>query len=167
MNAWYAVYTQVRMESWARSSLWQRGFEVYLPLYRKMRRHARRIDYVSSPLFPRYLFVKADLQAGQKPRIATAPGVGYIVSFGNRPSPVPDRIIEEIRGREDADGYVEVSGARGLNRGDPVQLAHAALCEQVGLFDCASDNERVVILLNLLGRQVRVHVPERQVSRIG
>ena len=167
MNAWYAVYTQSRMESWARSNLWERGFEVYLPLYRRLRRHARRADYVSSPLFPRYLFVRADLQAGQKPRIATAPGVGSIVSFGNRPSTVPERIIEEIREREDADGYVEISEAQGLNRGDAVQLAHAALCDQVGLFDCASDNERVVILLNLLGRQVRVHVSERQVSRIG
>ena len=37
---WYAVYTHTRTERWARSNLWERGFEVYLPEYLKERRHA-------------------------------------------------------------------------------------------------------------------------------
>ena len=49
---WYAVYTHARMERWARSNLWERGFEVYLPEYHKERRHARKTDWVNAPLFP-------------------------------------------------------------------------------------------------------------------
>ena len=33
----------------------------YLPRYLKRRRHARRVDIVAAPLFPRYLFVAIDM----------------------------------------------------------------------------------------------------------
>ena len=64
MKRWYAVRSPPRMELWARTNLWDRGFEVYLPRYRKQRRHARRREWVPRPLFPGYLFVSADLEAG-------------------------------------------------------------------------------------------------------
>ena len=71
MKAWYAVYTHARMEKWARSNLWERGFEAYLPVYHKERRHARKVDWVAAPLFPRYLFVRADLEAGEGRHVDT------------------------------------------------------------------------------------------------
>ena len=46
-----------------------------------------------------------------------------------------------------------------LTRGDRVQVLSGALAEFIGRFDCASDEERVFVLLELLGRQVRVRVP--------
>ena len=85
---WYAVYTQARMEKWARSNLWERDFEVYLPQYSRQRRHARKTDWVSAPLFPRYLFVAADPDAPGRRSINSAPGVVSVVSFGERPAPL-------------------------------------------------------------------------------
>ena len=73
MKQWYAVYTKPRMELWARSNLWERGFEVYLPQYRKLRRHARKLDIIAAPLFPRYLFVRADLGRSGGGGRSTAP----------------------------------------------------------------------------------------------
>ena len=40
-----------------------------------------------------------------------------------------------------------------------------ALSDQIGLFECAGDDQRVFLLLDLLGRKVRVRVPADQVSR--
>ena len=57
---WYAVYTQARMEKWARSNLWERDHEDYSPQFLRQRRHAPKTDWVSAPLFPRYLFVAVD-----------------------------------------------------------------------------------------------------------
>lgn len=61
MNRWYAVYTKTGAENLAEGHLQRQGFRVYLPRYRKERRHARRITLVKAPLFPRYLFVELDL----------------------------------------------------------------------------------------------------------
>ena len=159
MSSWYAVYTRTQLEIWAKNNLEERGFEVYLPRYLKQLRHARRTDIVARPLFQRYLFVRADIEAGHRPRVNTAPGVAYVVSFGDRPTAVADTIIDEIKDREEEDGFIRLGRGQRFAQGDPVKISDGALCDHIGLFHCATDNDRVIILLDLLGRQTRVKVP--------
>ncbi len=45
-----------------------------------------------------------------------------------------------------------------------VRITAGAFCDQVGLFDCATDNERIIGLLELLGRHVKVRLPLEAVS---
>jgi len=165
MTRWYAVYTQARMEKWARANLWERGLEVYLPLYRKQRRHARRTDIVTAPLFPRYLFVQADLSRVGRNIIAAAPGVNQLVSFGRQPTAVADAIIAEIRQREDDGGYVRMCEQAPLRPGERVRVQSGPLNDVVGLFQQMADERRVVILLDLMGRSVRVKAPVDAVVR--
>ncbi len=164
MRRWYAVYCQSRMEAWARANLWERGLEVYLPRYLKRRRHARRTDWVPRPLFSGYLFVHANLDAGHERRVNSAPGVRYMVKFGGPPPPLADAIIAEIRGREDADGFVSLCDPSTLKPGARLRIEEGALRDQVGLFECAADDARVILLLNLLGRPVRVRLAADKVS---
>ena len=159
MIRWHAVHTKPQLEVWARNNLEERGFETYLPCYLRQRRHARRTEIVPRPLFPRYLFVRADVDAGHRPRVNTAPGVARLVSLGDRPAVVGDEIIAEIKAREADDGYVRLGRGRTFAEGDRVRIGGGALCDRVGLFQCAADNDRVIILLDLLGRRTRVKVP--------
>lgn len=165
MSRWYAVHCQPRMELWARANLWQRGLEVFLPQYRKRRRHARRSDWVKRPLFPGYLFVRADLAAGARRRVDSAPGVRTMVRFGEHTPAIPDAVIAEIRGREEEDGLIRLDRPSEFRSGERLRIAAGAFAEQIGLFQCAGDDERVFLLLDLLGRQVRVRVSGDQVSR--
>jgi transcriptional antiterminator RfaH len=161
---WFAVQTQPRMELWARSNLWQRGFEVYLPRHAKRRRHARKVDTVTLPLFPGYLFVQADMEQGHRRRIDSAPGVAYTVAFGDRPAALADSVIAEIRAREADDGLVHLDPTFGLKPGEAVRLTDGALGDMVGLFDGASDANRVAVLLSILGRPVRVQVAADRIA---
>ena len=165
MKRWYAVHSQPRMELWARTNLWDRGFEVCLPRYLKQRRHARRREWVPRPLFPRYLFVHADLEAGARRAVASAPGVSYIVSFGEHAPALADEVIAELRGREDEDGLIRLDRPSEFRRGDQLRICDGAFSDRIGLFEYASDEQRVILLLDLLGRKVRVRVPADQVSR--
>ncbi len=160
MKRWYALRTKVQQEVWAENNLLERGLEVYLPRYLKRRRHARKTDYVQAPLFPRYLFARADVDRGERPTMAYAPGVDYVVSFGDRLATVGERIIEEIRAREDETGMIAVGVETGFKRGQKVRVAEGALCDHVGLFQCTSDDQRVFVLLDMLGRQVRVRLSQ-------
>ena len=167
MKRWHAVYTQPRMELWARTNLWERGFEVYLPRYLRVRRHARKTDRVAAPLFPRYLFVRADLAAVGQRAIDSAPGAVGLVRCGRHPSVVRDEIIDEIRAREADDGYIQLSREAVYTAGERLRIECGSLCDRVGIFQCTADNERVVILLNLLGRQVPVTLSVDDVAREG
>ena len=168
MSRWYCAYTKPGAELWARTNLWERGFEVYLPQYLKRRRHARRTDYVAAPLFPRYLFVAADLDTGVSRGITYAPGVSNLIAFGGDPAPVPDAVISELRAHEGDDGMMDLDRGRSIasryQPGDKVRIAEGPMADSVGIFHARTDDQRVFILLDLLGRQVRVKVHARALS---
>ncbi len=164
MEHWYVVHTQPRGESLAITNLNNQGFETYLPRHLKRRRHVRRTEWVPAPLFPNYLFVRFDIDRTRWRSIHSTFGVRYLVCNGELPAPVPHGIVEDIRSCEDDAGVVVVSKQAPFDKGELVQIMTGALCDQVGLFDCATDNERVFILLDLLGRKVRVRVPLDTVS---
>jgi transcriptional antiterminator RfaH len=158
MDSWYVAHTHPRGEHLALTNLRRQKFEAYLPQYLKRRRHARRTDWVMTPLFPRYLFVNMDVAQTRWRAINSTIGVHYLVCNGDLPTPIPPGIVEEIRAREDDKGVVLMDRGPLFKKGEVVQITTGALSDQVGLFDCATDDQRVVILLELLGRHVRVHV---------
>src|SRR5690349_9475508 len=79
----------------------RQGFKVYLPRYRKQRRHARRIDVVAAPLFPRYLFVSVDHGAQRWQSIQSTIGIARLIRNGGEPGIVSPEIVERLRDRED------------------------------------------------------------------
>ncbi len=58
--AWHVVHTHIHAEAKAAAHLTRQGFDVYLPRYLRHRRHARKVETISAPLFPRYCFVHID-----------------------------------------------------------------------------------------------------------
>lgn len=166
---WYCAYTKPAAEVWARTNLWERGFEVLLPLYLRRRRHARRTTSIQAPLFPRYLFVRADLSERSARGIIFARGVESLVRFGEEPATVPDHVIAELKGRQGTDGLIDLDEGQGASSrfqaGQRVHIDGGALCGQVGLFQTKVDAERVIILLNLLGRDVRAVINANALCR--
>lgn len=159
MTHWCAVRTHARAEDKARFHLCRQGYEVFLPKHLKRRKHARRVDWVPVPLFPRYLFVAIDPETTPWRAIRSTVGVGDLVCFDGRPAPVPPGIIAEIAARQDDRGLVKTPMGLGFKPGDRVRIVDGPLCDLEGLFDGANDDERVTILLQLMGRQVKVRAP--------
>ncbi len=164
MRRWYVINTHAQSERKAVWHLENQGFRVYLPQYMKRRRHSRRVDMVKAPLFPRYLFVELDLELDRWRAISSTIGVSHMISGGERPLAIPEGVIDDIRAREDETGIVPVAREARFRKGDKLQVMDGALIDHVGLFECSSDQDRVVLLLNLLGRQVRVRVPVESVA---
>ena len=94
---WYVVQTHAHAETKAIAHLARQGFKAYLPRYLKRRRHARRIETVSAPLFPRYLFVTIDMVCQRWRAIRSTIGVARLVCNGDDPVPVADNIIETLK----------------------------------------------------------------------
>jgi transcriptional antiterminator RfaH len=153
---WYVAQTHVHAESKATFHLRRQGFEVYLPRYLKQRRHARRIDTVAAPLFPRYLFISVDMATQRWHSIRSTFGITRLVTNGDAPAVVPEAIIEGLQRREDTNGLVQLERRPRFAPGDKIRVLNGAFCDTLGLFEGIRDQERVAILLDLLGRKVRV-----------
>ena len=164
MRRWYVVHTQPQGESRAKANLERQGYEVYLPRCRKWRRHARRAEIVAAPLFPRYLFVRLDLDCQRWRPVLSTFGVADLVSRAGAPSPVPDGIVEAIRSREDAGQFVDLTRQAPFRPGDAVQVMAGPFTDHVAEFEGLSEEQRVVLLLDLLGRKLRISVPADSVA---
>lgn len=153
--SWFAVYTHSHAEMKANIHLEQQGFKTYFPRYRKYRTHARRVETVIAPLFPRYLFVDFDPFVARWRCVCSTTGVSRLVGDSEKPTPVPDCVVADLRSREDAFGLFPVEQKQRLSVGDTVQISAGSFADRVGRIHCLDGNERVVVLLNLLGRQVK------------
>lgn len=163
-DRWYVVQTQPLGEARALANLTRQDFEAYLPRYKRERRHARRIDTVVRPLFPRYLFVRLDLGRDRWRSVSSTYGVSQMIMSGEMPAPLPDGLVEELRHREIDDGFIKLGLPPGLKVGSRIRLTEGLFVDHVGVIERLADERRVAILLDLLGREVRVFVTPCSIS---
>ncbi len=157
-SRWYVVQTRLNAEAKAAANLRRQEFSIYLPRYLKRRSHARKVDTVARPLFPRYLFVAIDLAAQRWRAIQSTLGVSHLVCVGDRPALVEDSVIDALIAREDEDGFIRLARRPAFLPGDRVRIIEGAFVDSLALVEDVSDRDRVAVLLNLLGRKVRVLV---------
>lgn len=155
---WYCVHTKPKCEHLVAAALKAfEGVEPYCPRIRFQRSTPRGKVWFTEALFPSYLFARFSLNESFR-AVKHAHNVIRIVEFGGEPSPVPDDTIallkREMRGEE----VREVS--HGLKRGESVEIAEGPMRGLTGIVEnVTSGDERVVILLEFLGRQSMVKVP--------
>lgn len=153
---WYVVHTHSHAEAKAAAHLERQGFQVYLPRYLKRRRHARRVQQVPAALFPRYLFVALDVTAQRWRAIESTIGVSHMICNGDRPVAVRHGVVEHLRNCENGDGLVRLDERPRFAIGDRVCIIDGVFSTCFGLFQGMSDKDRVSVLLDMLGRKVRV-----------
>jgi transcriptional antiterminator RfaH len=158
MNAtgrWYVVQTHPHAESRAMEQLRQQGFVTYLPKLLKQRRHARKVETVIRPLFPRYLFVLVDITTQRWRAIHSTIGVTALLGGADGPVALQDGTIERLREQEGVDGFFHCKTVPFV-RGAAIRVVDGLFASCSGWFEAMSDNQRVAILLDLLGKPVRV-----------
>jgi transcriptional antiterminator RfaH len=160
---WYVAVTQLHGEARAEENLVRQGFPVYLPRYRRTRRHARKTDVVLRPLFPRYLFVGLDLTRDRWRSVQSTFGVQGLVFSGEHPGAIPAAVVDAIREREGEDGLVQM-GAPAIPGGTRIRILDGIFEDTVGVFERVADKQRVAVLLQLLGREVLALLPNESVA---
>ena len=85
-------------------------------------------------------------------------GVARLVCNGEDPTPVPAEVITRLMEREEDGGFIRLDRLPRFAPGDKIRVLDGIFASCLGLFEGVTDTERVAILLDLLGRKVRVHL---------
>jgi transcription elongation factor/antiterminator RfaH len=156
-TAWYVLHSKPHKENQIDSYLQSQKLETFYPTLRVQPVNPRASKI--RPYFPGYLFVRADLETVGVSALKWIPGAVGLVSFAGQPGTVPDYIIRELRQRI---AEIEAAGGLtldGLKQGDPVRITHGPFAGYEAIFDMRlSGAERVQVLLQMLGRLVKVQV---------
>lgn len=160
MTHWYVAYTQSTKEMVAYQNLIEQGFDAYLPRFKKIRRHARKVDEVLAPLFPRYIFVGMNLDNAKWRSVNGTRGISHLLcSSESRPAVISTHAIEALKSQEVSEGVVPVTSLSVFVKGDKVRVLDGMFKDQVAVFDKLGDANRVQLLLNFLGRETNVSMP--------
>lgn len=122
-DAWIVVVTKLKQERVARAHLRARGFEVYVPMRMVVTTTGPVKGATPAPLFPRFVFVRATLDAYRWQDIFATHGVQRVLCDPANPKGVKGAVIERLR-REEVEGLI-AAGLRDPSRPAPPTEAKA------------------------------------------
>ena len=157
---WYAVYTKRGQEGRALANLTRQGITCYLPVLRVQKVVRGVAKVVLEPLFSRYLFVQFDPGGGWSALRSTR-GVTRLVTVGNDPAPVDERLIEVLRAHEAGITQVPLFEA-----GEPIRVTSGPFCGIEGVYLMADGESRAMVLVQILNKPTKLPVRLGQLKRL-
>lgn len=164
MEKWYTLHTKPNCERRVERTLEQRGYSVYLPKLESDKSHKKGR---SRPFFPGYLFVHVDPHKVNWSQFQWTPGLNRIVAFSGEPAVVPDNVIDYIRRQLRQFNEANRQQYGSFQPGDEVRITDGPFQDLVAIFDRSlTPKGRVQVLLTILGRASRVHLPADSLEKI-
>jgi|SRR5882672_8865014 len=154
MTYWTVAITKPNNENRAEINLARQGFISYLPKY--LSKIGKEIKV--KILFPRYIFIRIE---DQWHRINSTFGVSRILlNNESRPAVVPDKIIDNLKLKEDAKGLISLPDPPKFRQGESIRVVNGSFSGYRALYNGMRPNERSRVLIEMLGQQVPVELDE-------
>ena len=164
MPHWFAIRTSPRWELRASAELFQRGFEIYVPLCHVKRKWSDRTKVVDVPLFPGYLFSRFVMR--DRVRVLQATGVKQILGIGETPAPISQSEIDNLRTLVDARPVLVPWPY--LQAGQRVRVDRGPLAGVHGFVVRAEEGSlRIVVSVDLLQRSVAAEIDRDCIGSVG
>ena len=154
---WYLIKTKSGQENTAITNLENQEYTTYCPIV--------NINKKNVVLFPGYLFIYLDRENENWSPIRSTKGVSNFVRFGLNFAQVPDSVIEFIKKNQSitSDKIKEISR---FKKGDKVQITDGALKNCIAIFKSLKSDERVILLINLLGQEQVINIKKESLIRL-
>jgi transcription antitermination factor NusG len=146
---WYVVRVRPNSEWKTTESLTVRGYEVFLPLCRRVREKSRR-RVLDVPLFPGYVFCRFDRR--NLTPIMSATGVVQVLTQDHKPEAVQENEIFALQSM--ARARMEIEPWPTFETGQKIKIRYGPLAGVEGHVVRDAAKPRLVISVSLLHRSV-------------
>ena len=162
---WYLIHTKPRQERRARENLERQGYPCYLPIFPVQKIRRAKLTTVEESLFPRYLFIRLDVgpQGMDWGPIRSTMGVSRLVRFGLEAAKVDQHIINFLRERETA---FREEPPEHFTPGERLTVIEGPFTGLDAVFQIADGEKRVIVLIEMLARQVKVAMAPGSVRKV-
>ena len=151
-KAWYVVHTKPKQEARALENLQNQGYACFLPMMQVQKLRRQKVQWVTEPMFSRYLFIQLDSQNQNWSPIRSTLGVSKLVSFGAEPAKVSAELVELLQ--QAPQETIE----RLFAPGDSVLVAGGALKGLEGQYIAHDGETRAFVLIDLLGQPQKLRM---------
>ncbi len=162
---WFVAQLKPHGLRQAKQNLDRQGFQHFCPIRYESFKRRGTPSLRGTPLFPGYLFVQFDPSEPGWTAINSTRGVTrLILSNIQKPSSLPKPFMSGLLARCDAQGTIIATPD--LSLGDTIKVVAGPFADTIGRIERMTDDERVQILMDLLGQTTRLSVPKTHVERL-
>lgn len=161
---WHVVQLKPGGLRTARINLARQDFPVFCPMELRPSSSKRKPSPpLIRPLFPGYLFVSVSQDPGNWRRINGTRGVSRLLtSTEGQPASMPREVMSSLMRRTDEQGILRPP--KDLAPGTEVRILSGAFSNWLGRVAGSLPNQRYLLLLEMMGRQVRADVAASELS---
>jgi transcriptional antiterminator NusG len=172
-RAWYVVHSYSGYENKVKKNLEHRIeslvmqdkiFQVVVPTEEEIELRDGKRRTIQRRIFPGYILVEMIMDKDSWYVVRNTPGVTGFVGSGSDPTPLPQRDVDRILGRMEAEApRIKVT----FKRGQKVRINDGPFEDFVGMVDeIYADKGKLRILVSFFGRETPVELDFLQVDRI-
>lgn len=160
---WFLVATKPKQETRAIEHLQNQSLDVFAPQLLVERVNRGKRVCREEPMFPGYVFV-ASSKHQPVASVRSTRGVRDYVRFNGQPAKVSPKVIEEIQTRVSSRASSQTVDSQLPKMGEKVRLVDGPFAGIEAIFESLDGEERVILLLNILGKTQRLSVSLKEVS---
>lgn len=147
---WYVVQTKPKQEFRALEQLENQRFRCFLPSLKVEKLRRGKLEIVTEPLFPRYLFIHLDTVSDNWAPLRSTRGVSKLIEFGGRFAIVPALVIDALQ------DWNNLPPKQIFEAGETVGIASGPFEGLKGIYQMLDGEARAIILIELISQPQRL-----------
>jgi transcriptional antiterminator RfaH len=155
-TSWIVARNKPNQDKIALINLERQNFEFFQPKFKTILRARNKFKEVIKPVFPGYIFVAINLEEKNWHKINNTRGISSIIVFGNEIPLVRCELIKELQHLFSLNN--DPKTADRLRVGMNAEITNGPFAQLTGKIDEINANQRIWILLDVLGTQTRVSI---------
>ena len=155
-KSWIVARSKPNQDKTALINLERQNFEFFQPTFKTMSRRQNKFKEIIKPVFPGYIFVAINLEEKNWHKINNTRGISSIIVFGNEIPLIHCELIEALKHRFSLDSIPKE--ANPLEVGMNAEIKNGPFAQLAGKIERIDADQRIWILLDILGNQTRVSI---------
>jgi transcriptional antiterminator RfaH len=155
-KSYILVKSKPNQDEIALKNLGRQNFEFFQPTFKTISRVKNKFKEIIKPVFPGYIFIAINLEEKNWYKINNTRGVSSIIVFGNEIPLINSELIEELKDRFSLNSTLKDDNS--FEVGMNAKISNGPFAQLNGRIEQIDADQRVWILLDILGNQTRVSI---------
>ena len=155
-KSWIVAKIKPNQDNLAISNLERQNFSIFQPKIRTISKLNNKFKDILKPIFPGYIFIAINLEEKNWHKINNTRGICNIIAFGNEIPLIHYKLIEELKHRFSLDNILKAADP--FEVGMNTEITIGPFAQLIGKIDEIDTDQRIWILLDILGNQTRVSI---------
>lgn len=162
--SWAIIQFRPNAHKLAQSNLNRQNIETFLPLQKSSKYKNGKSISTHRPLFPGYMFIAVKKKQMPWHKINSTFGVSKVLTLNGQPYLVPHLLISNIMRLYNE--QEEFLSPKQFKKGENVQILGGPFDNFLATIDSINKNERIWVLINLMGRSTRALVDTEKIKSL-